>query len=134
CLAEHDPEPPVARRVGSERAHPLEQVGFRGPVLILIRGVSQPYAEKCLPNDALDLQLQCWFLEGDGERVRFEPVAYLAERTMHSMLNTRGVTGGLTTDLLGPEDLQFNWKCERGEIIGCVLRGESAWTEVGSVN
>ena len=129
CLANHDSQPRPSGEA-SKTDDGLTKLGFKQP--LQTRAVSRNYVDECLPVEPLDVQLQCWLIEGDGDDVIFEPVAFLAERPMHAMLYTRGVTGGLTTELLGADDLAFFWTLEDGQLMGHVLRGESSWTKIGS--
>jgi hypothetical protein len=106
----------------------LQKLGFR--TRPSMRGVSRHYADSCLPKDALDLQLQCWLVEGERNHMEFVPVSFLAERPMHAMLKVRGETGGLTTDQLGGDDLMFFWRTMGTDQVGQILRGESTFTPI----
>ena len=129
-LAPHDSDPPAKTAGFDTNPDPrFANLGFRD--IGIHHVISMEFANSCLPTDAVDVQLQCWLIEGTDDDLTFLPATFLAERPMHAMLKVRGETGGLTTDQLGAEDLHFFWAFDGSQVVGRVRRGESSWTAVG---
>jgi hypothetical protein len=107
----------------------IRRMGFKATPSIF--EVSKAFADSCLPNHAVDLQLQCWLFDGEQDELKFIPVSFLAERPMYWMLQLRGESGGLNSGNHNGEDLQFAWIQRKAESKGLVFRGKSTWTDIG---
>jgi hypothetical protein len=108
----------------------LRRIGFSGSVRV--GKYTAADLDDMLPDDPFPVQVQCWLFDGPSSSLRVFPVAFLAERPMHRLLEIKSRTGGASTDRLGDLHLHFTWETGASGLVGKTYLGRGLCTSIGS--